>query len=134
MVERKVPFMKNTAGGVLPDGSGIFLDMSAKDGTSLSVAMTAKDATRLTAFLIGLAQQHAARFTPHETTDEAIEVQPIQVAQFGVGRGRADTEAMLTFALGPLTLAFCVDLQQLVTICVKLPSITAARPDKPKAN
>ena len=97
----------------------------------VGVAVTKRELSRLAALLIEQAGRVAATVTPDEPPNE-LAATPILASHLGFAQGRSETEALIAFQTGNLTVTFAVELTMLNEQCKRLLSSTwAQQPKRP---
>ena len=100
-------------------------------GELIGAVVPDEDVSRLAALLINRARDVAAKVAPEKPPAE-FTTTPIMASHVGIGSGRLDSEAMVTFKVGNLLLTFAVEIGMLQEQCRALLAATkaAAKPRK----
>ena len=119
----------------LPIANGVTLETSA-DGKQtalifriaqepgmLGVAVNSLELSRIASLLISQAAKVAAKVAP-KTPPEKLTATPILASHLAFGKGRSDSEAIVSFRVGNLDLTFAVDVPILHQQCTRLLSMT----------
>lgn len=100
-----LPLLANLSGTPSDDGTLVALTLTAKNGTQFAVAMAANQLAGAVALMIRLAQR-AATLQPADKKTETNRLAPIPASGLGVGKGRRETDALLSVQLGPMEMTF----------------------------
>ncbi len=132
MPEVNLPKLSRMTGSASDDGAFVMLQLIASNKDEITVALEDEQLTKAVGFMIGLAQECAAKRAADIAVGESITAHPIDVAAIGLASGRRDTEAILSMRLGILTLNFAVEVSTLRELCTNLLPRTVPKPSPPK--
>ena len=126
--------LKNMTGNVSKDGKTMIIGFENHDGATLSCALNQDSLHQCVTLLLNLAEESGQKFAPDDKKVTTLTLSPLPIAQIGVGRGRTESEAVLSVQTGALRLAFATELSTIVEMCDSLRSIVETPSTQRKPN